>query len=103
MPRLEKNWLSFKHFFLVFREFPGWNWDALSPLYRNSPFLMLDSLSDDRNISYGPDELVMEDKESHGSFNNSNIEEPFETDMCWRNFQRKERFRDQLDQSVGSY
>ena len=55
---------------------------------------MLDSLSDDRNISYGPDELVMEDKESHGSFNNSNIEEPFETDMCWRNFQRKERFRD---------
>ena len=50
----------------------------LSPLYRNSAFLMLDSLSDYRNINYGPDELVMEDKESHGTVNESDIEEPFE-------------------------
>ena len=40
-----------KLFFLLFRKFPCWNWDALSPLYRNSPFLMLDSLSDDQNIN----------------------------------------------------
>ena len=39
---------------------------------------MLDSLSDYRNINYGPDELAMEDKESHGTVNESDIEEPFE-------------------------
>ena len=50
----------------------------LSPLYRNSAFLMLDSLSEDRNINYGPDELAMEDKESHGTVNESDIEAPFE-------------------------
>ena len=42
------------------------------------PFLMLDSLSDDRNINYGSDELAMEAKESHGTVNESDIEEPFE-------------------------
>lgn len=32
-----------KHFFAVFRKFPKtWSWDALSVLYRNSPFLTLD-------------------------------------------------------------
>ena len=66
-----------KKFFLVFRKFPCWHWDALSPLYRNSP-LMLDSLPDDRNINYGPDELAMEDKESHGTVNESDIDETFE-------------------------
>ena len=40
-----------KHFFLVFRKFRCWNWNVLSLLYRNSPFLMLDSLSDDQNVS----------------------------------------------------
>ena len=39
---------------------------------------MLDSLSDDRNINYGPDGLAMEDKESHGTANDSDIEQPFE-------------------------
>ena len=67
-----------KHFFLVFSKFLCWNWDALSPLYRNSPFLIVDSLSDDRNINYGLEELAMEDKESHGTVNESDIEEPFE-------------------------
>ena len=68
-----------KHFFLVFRKYPFWNWDALSPLYRNSSFFMLDSLPDDRNINCGPDELALEDKESHETTNISDIEEPFET------------------------
>ena len=39
---------------------------------------MLDSLSDDRNLNYGPDKLAMEDKECHGTVNESDIEEPFE-------------------------
>ena len=73
----------------------------LSPLYRNSAFLMLDSLSEDRNINYGPDELAMEDKESHGTVNEIDIEEAFE-EMCWMNYRRKEKFRGQLDYSVGS-
>ena len=50
----------------------------LITIVQEFPFLMLDSLSDDRNINYGPDELVMEDKESHGTANESDIEEPFE-------------------------
>ena len=39
---------------------------------------MLDRLSDDRNINYRLDELAMEDKECHGTVNESDIEEPFE-------------------------
>ena len=39
---------------------------------------MLDSLSNDQNINYGPDELAMEDEESHRTVNESDIEEPFE-------------------------
>ena len=65
-------------FFLVFSKFSCWNWDALSPMYRNSQSLLLDSLSDDRNINCGPDELAMGDKESHGTVNESDTEEPFE-------------------------
>ena len=34
---------------------------------------MLDSLSDDLNISYGPNELTMEDKESHATVNESDL------------------------------
>ena len=44
---------------------------------------MLDSLSDDRNIKYGPDEVAMKDKESHGTVNESGIEEPFEIRDDW--------------------
>ena len=40
---------------------------------------MLDSLSDDRNIKYGPNELALKEKESHETVNESGIEEPFET------------------------
>ena len=61
----------------------------LSPLYRNSAFLMLDSLSDYRNINYGPDELAMEDKESHGTVNESDIEEPFEIKDVLDNLPKK--------------
>ena len=34
-----------KHFFAVFRKFHAWQWDALSPMYINSPFLTLDNLN----------------------------------------------------------
>ena len=75
---LKKTGYLCKHFFLVFRKFPCWNWYASSPLYRNSLFLMLDSLSNDRNINYRPDELAMEDKEIHGTVSEVGIEEAFE-------------------------
>ena len=31
-----------KHFFAVFEKFPSWSFNALSPIYINSPFLNLD-------------------------------------------------------------
>jgi len=31
-----------KHFFLIFKSFPDWNWGSVSSLYRDSPFLNLD-------------------------------------------------------------
>ena len=31
-----------KHFFAVFNVFPNWSWEALWPVYRNSPFMTLD-------------------------------------------------------------
>ena len=31
----------YKHFFLIFEKFPAWNWEALSHLYIQSPFLCL--------------------------------------------------------------
>ena len=31
-----------KHFFAVFNVFPNWSWEALSPVYRISPFMTLD-------------------------------------------------------------
>ena len=34
----------FKHFFAIFRKFPAWQWNALSALYRNAPFLTLDKM-----------------------------------------------------------
>ncbi|XP_065680304.1 uncharacterized protein LOC124806293 [Hydra vulgaris] len=41
------DWLSTaylcKHFFVVFRKYPAWSWNALSVLYRNSPYLNIDS------------------------------------------------------------
>ena len=35
---------SCKHFFAIFRKFLAWQWNALFPLYRNSPFLILDKM-----------------------------------------------------------
>ena len=33
-----------KHFFAIFAKYPAWSWDALSSLYRNSPFMILDEM-----------------------------------------------------------
>ena len=38
-------------FFAVFQKFAGWNWDVLSGLYRNSPYLNLDDF--DSSIQTG--------------------------------------------------
>ena len=40
-----------KHFFAVFQKFAAWNWDALSGLYKNSPYLNLDDF--DSSIQTG--------------------------------------------------
>lgn len=32
-----------KHFFAIFKKYPCWGWESMSALYRNSPFLNLDS------------------------------------------------------------
>ena len=31
-----------KHFYAIFRKYPQWGWDQVSPLYRTSPFTTLD-------------------------------------------------------------
>ena len=60
---------------------------------------MLDSLSDDRNIKYGPDELAIKHKESHGTVNESGIEEPFEI----RNVLEKLPKKGQILRSIGPF
>ena len=51
---------------------------VLSPLYINSPFLILDSFSDEQNVNSKPEKLALEDKEHRGTINEIDIEEPFE-------------------------
>ena len=48
-----------KHFFAIFRKFTAWQWNALSPLYRNSPFLTLDKMEHNEFAK------SMEDEEEH--------------------------------------
>jgi hypothetical protein len=38
----QKWWLPCKHFVAVFNHYPCWQWENLSPLYKNSPFFSLD-------------------------------------------------------------
>ena len=42
-----KDWLTYhlpcKHFFAVFRHFPGWGWEKLPDSYLSSPYLSLDN------------------------------------------------------------
>ena len=64
----------------------------LITIVQEFPSLMLDSLSDDRNINYGPDELAMEDKESHGTVNESDIEEPFKMKNVLDKLPKKGKF-----------
>ena len=45
----------------------------------------------------------MKDRESHGTANECDIEEPFEIRNVLEKLPKKKNFRDQLDQSVGSY
>ena len=40
-----------KHFFLNFENFIVWNWEALSPLYTQSPFLCLDGFQNNKGNS----------------------------------------------------
>ena len=47
----KKSAYACKHFFAVFQKFAAWNWDALSGLYKNSPYLNLDDF--DSSIQTG--------------------------------------------------
>ena len=57
-----------KHFFAIFGRFPAWQWNALSPLYINSPFLRLDKMQHNAFQKY------LEDEEDHvTNFENPSI------------------------------
>ena len=38
----QKWWLPCKHFIAIFAHYPDWQWEKLSPLYRDSPYFSLD-------------------------------------------------------------
>ena len=63
----KKSYYPCKHFFAVFLKFPNRSWDALSPLYVNSPFLQLDTYSNEKECSTAEDL-------SHEPSNAENIE-----------------------------
>ena len=46
----KKSYYPCKHFFAAFMKFPNWSWDALSPLYVNSPYLQLDIYQREKNV-----------------------------------------------------
>ena len=50
-------------------------------------------------MNYGPDELAMEDKESHGTVNESDIEEPFEI----RDVLEKQPKKGKISRSIGPF
>ena len=63
----KKSYYPCKHFFAVFMKLPNWSWDALSPLYVNSPYLQFDIYSKEKECSAAEDS-------SHESSNAENIE-----------------------------
>ena len=57
-----------KHFFLIFEKFPAWNWEALSHLYTQSPFLCLDDSQNNKgNSNHVKGNCDFSDKESETS------------------------------------
>ena len=50
-----------KHFFAIFGKYPQWQWSALSPLYIQSPYLLLDKFDEDK----GCDEVEQNDGEKN--------------------------------------
>ena len=59
---------SCKHFFLIFEKFPAWNWEALSHLYTQSPFLCLDDFQDNKgNLNHVKGNCDSSDKQSETS------------------------------------
>ncbi|XP_065648764.1 uncharacterized protein LOC136078033 isoform X2 [Hydra vulgaris] len=48
-----------KHFFVVFKKYPCWNWESISPLYRMSPYLNLDiGFEFDKANTKGPNDKL---------------------------------------------
>lgn len=67
-----------KHFFCVFEKYPLWGWEALSSLYRNSPFLSLDlegktmNQTNNQGNSCNKDVPVTDDSEEEEINHNNN-------------------------------
>ena len=59
---------SCKHFFAIFRKFPACQWNSLSPLYRNSPFLTLHKMEHKEFQKFTEDE-----KEHVTNFENPSV------------------------------
>ena len=56
---------SCKHSFLIFKKFPAWNWEALSHLYTQSPFLYLDDFqNNEENSNHVKRDCDSSDKQS---------------------------------------
>ena len=61
-----------KHFFAIFKKFPAWSWNALSPIYKDSPYMKLDNLFEksgctleDQNEATYSDEMKADQNEMH--------------------------------------
>ncbi|XP_065640166.1 uncharacterized protein LOC136072769 isoform X2 [Hydra vulgaris] len=57
-----------KHFFIIFRKYPlTWGWESISSLYRSSPFLNIDTFTNDFVLSKS--NIIKCNHVNHNSFN----------------------------------
>ena len=67
-----------KHFFCIFEKYPVWDWQSLSPLYRNSTLLTLDyekELIENDDIKYVESDVSNTEISSNSEENSCNINE----------------------------
>ena len=88
-----------KHFFAVFRKFKQWNWDSLSPIYINSPYLTLDESI--INQQHEEDELQQNSDNSQDEEidQESNVNSDEEDDDCFEQNEEGEHVNDAIIQT----
>ena len=88
-----------KHFFAVFRKFKQWNWDSLSPIYINSPYLTLDESI--INQQHEEDELQQNSDNSQDEEidQESNVNSDEEDDDCFEQNEEGEHINDAIIQT----